>query len=347
MSAASVPAPVAVLYRLVRAMAPVIPSGITVIKPDRICINCPLVSPVLQQVVDERGPQQRLRLAVPVPGRYSRHSATASSMVGPIVLGAPSSAAASSASGRCRSTDQKKPTSMMLSGDLRRRARAVPRWTARPARRTRRVGHDRERSPPPGGCPGRSAGRCLHRSVSQASARLSVGCAGRRRPGVGPARRACRCAAAVAAAVRLPRRRRRSPAAGRPNVSTSRVTTRPAADRAGRDRDGRDVPAALDRVIAGTAISRATASTVPKTPPRRPYALVPPSSAAPTARPVHSRPVAGTTGPVARAAISTPAPAASGIDSAMAPAVSTAATGPGAGPGRRPGGTGRPSGGPA
>src|ERR1700754_2005419 len=63
-------------------------------------------------------------------------------------------------------------------------------------------------------------------------------------------------------------------------------------------------------------------------PPRRPYALVPPTNAAPTARPVHSMPLVGATGPSDEAAISTPAPAASGIEIAIAPAVRPAATGP-------------------
>ena len=271
----------------------------------------------------------RLAVSADSAGENSRHSATASSMAA-----RPSWARRRAPRPRRRrqvtQADQKKPIVHMPRAFANERSRSSL-WTAR---REIRLGARAEVSTmtlsltavvaPPLGV--------------QGSLRPSVDGAGSvAEPGVGDLR-----------GVRPPAvtRQPASPVAdlGRPNVSTRRVASRPTARGAA--------------AIARTAMSQSTRSLVldeqrdqhdrehgADNPPRRPYALVPASSARP-APAVHSNPVVGTTGPEPTAAMSTTATAAIGIDSAIRPAVSAAATVPGDGPGRRPAGSGPPRAGP-
>src|SRR5207247_9301409 len=79
---------------------------------------------------------------------------------------------------------------------------------------------------------------------------------------------------------------------GRPNVSTSRVTTRPTPIATAATASG-DTSRWVASAYRMARLTSATASTVPKMPPRRPNALVPASRAAPSARPVRTRELSG------------------------------------------------------
>src|SRR5436305_11590382 len=117
--------------------------------------------------------------------------------------------------------------------------------------------------------------------------------------------------------------------AGRPNVSTSRVTTRPATIAAAARAYG-EIRRPARSAYPTVSTSSVAASRLPKIPPRRPYALVPPTSAAPSASPVgtYGSPGATTWVRLLDSAARTPASPASRLDPTIARKATAAAPPP-------------------
>jgi hypothetical protein len=205
MSAATVPAPGAVLYRLPRAMRRYFPARCRFKR--RPC-DALLERFSGLQVVDEGGAKQRLLLAVPVAGQFAPERDELVDR-GPTELGAPSSPDASSESGRCLNTDQKK-LDVPCARPWRTHARAAPPWAGRPARQT-------------------SSRSC--RQIGLLATRIPTGRRPSGRAGLIGGRRPAPAGPGSSSWSRWRARRssRRHAAAGSglPYVSTSRVTIRP------------------------------------------------------------------------------------------------------------------------